>query len=111
MSNLTQRLEAATCGERELDAELAFRFMPGFVRGRSNDAAYAPSFTTSLDAALALVERCLPGWRWAVGVYGTGYQAALDSGGVFNQFHSEAPTPALALCLALIRALEPQTNA
>lgn len=104
LSTLIARLEAAEVGSRELDWAVGAALFTG-VRGCA-----APNATTSLDAALALAERVLPGWRvfgisderdfqvnrgWGAGVgekTGPGIQ------------HAKAPTPALALVIAVLRA-------
>ena len=67
-----------------------------------------PRYTASLDAALALVERVLPGWGFYIRRNAYGCEAALVSSGLcgVTQPRIEAPTPALALCLALVRALQ-----
>lgn len=70
-----------------------------------------PRFTASLDAALTLVERVLPGWRWIVDSdfdRSPPYAAQVKQRG---QQWSEAPrafapTPALALCISLLRAVK-----
>lgn len=59
--------------------------------------------TASLDAALALCERVLPGWRFVVGTMpeGAGYYAAVGTmPGV-----KTAQTPALALIACVLHAL------
>lgn len=67
--------------------------------------------TKSLDAAVALVERVLPGWFWRAG------HGSLHAGWAhLNRVHPDhcdrkdeasasASTPTLALCLACVRAL------
>lgn len=47
------------------------------------------------------------GWEWMAGNYDQGYRASViwQDGSYFN---AEADTPALALCLALLSALEAQ---
>jgi hypothetical protein len=69
-----------------------------------------PDPTTSLDAALAMAERVLPGWDWLL-------RTDEERGFMLNCwkrgdepnlgdpcFPSFAPTPALALCIAILRA-------
>lgn len=88
MTDLIKRLEEAEAGGRELDAAIAV-LIGGFfaVKSRLNPAVpdygyfdaegapvlpghggdqMVPRYTTSLDAALALAERVLPGWHWDV---------------------------------------------
>jgi len=132
LSALIARLEAAEVGSRELDAhvEVVARAFEAAKTGLARElwakwivsrdfgvedehTAYQPApVTTSLDAALALAERVLPEWRvfgisderdfqvnrgWGAGVgekTGPGIQ------------HAKAPTPALALCTAILRAIQ-----
>jgi hypothetical protein len=64
--------------------------------------------TTSLDAALALAEWVLPGWCWMIERHKNGTATAgLHEWNAYceaDQF--TANTPALALCIAIIRAYE-----
>lgn len=72
-----------------------------------------PAYTASLDAALALVERVLPGWSYGI----TSPDNPEDDPALQRQHFSarlrksvqiiraHAPTPALALCLAALKAL------
>lgn len=70
-------------------------------------------YTSSVDEAIVLVEKMLPGWRksvgeatdgksWAGYLYKLEDRPELDTKVIAN-----APTPALALCIALLKALEP----
>lgn len=120
MKELIEKLEAAPEGSRELDAEIA--------RWAHGDAAYLDQpystpmpYTTSLDAAMTLI----PEGR----TYGVGetryYTHPLTSetlepdGKIFGwarvtkdtpivasgeEFEAEAPTPALALTIAALKA-------
>lgn len=69
-----------------------------------------PPLTASVDAAIALVERTLPGWRWVVRraypeddgrPLHVSYVEQVDG----ENFGAIAPTPALAILAALLRAL------
>ena len=67
-----------------------------------------PPFTASIDAAVALCKQKLPGWHWTV----SDRDLARVSNPSANQFEDDrfdalAATPALALCLAVVRALIP----
>lgn len=70
-----------------------------------------PHVTACLDAALALVERVLPGWAWMAGcAAGGGFFCALqetidDEMTLGGESDSFAKTPALALLTALVSAL------
>lgn len=146
MSGLVEKLEAAEVGSRSLDALIWLRLnrpeyqggvkaleMRTWHDGRghliletdageevADDIGIAP-VTTSLDAALALAERVLPGdpdfqptgpsVGWKINLYRGMVPAPL--GGwiatvrrhASDGFDGSAPTPALALCIAICRAL------
>lgn len=127
LSALIARLEAAEAGSRELDVALAWhRWVEPKMWGSTNAKGEPvwkverdgkrvplPAYTTSLDAALALAERVLaepdiggrPGrlhdfaqhfnGRWEAKTYRV-------SDGSSHQ--SVAATPALALCIAILKA-------
>lgn len=81
----------------------------------------APVFTASVDAALALVEKMRPGYRWGVSsvaikigahpdgktAYGEGFRAHVTKNSPLRPMPStaDALTPALAIILALLRSL------
>lgn len=84
IAGLLERVEKATTGDRELDVDIAWALEPERYRaaywngrvgkpgttlphkldglGRVSVKSNCPAFTNSIDAALALVERMLPGW-------------------------------------------------
>lgn len=107
MTDLITRLQAAEGPSRELDTEICEAI--GFVLGQ---LGHAPPFTTSIDAALTLVPE---GWHWAIytekGICG-GKGARVNVGGPertrrgwSKDLHEVyAATPALALCIAALRA-------
>lgn len=137
LSTLITMLEKAEAGSRELDRDIfvAFfcrpvppegyewpgtpwaRVMPSdrmWIRtsdGIPTDGTLAPAYSTSIDAAVALVAEKLPGWtiaslgqddgkRWHAELrkgYRTSYSTVALAG---------SPTPALALILALLKAME-----
>ena len=125
MEELLERVRKAEGGNRELDAALfvvlvpnprdPWRYWhadmerPGIVLDGPHDAQAenAPAYTTSLDAALALMEAKLPGCRWNVwknrqGIHGA--EVCMDlAGGV-----SKGSTPALALVAILLKTLMAQ---
>jgi hypothetical protein len=121
IEGLLSRLEAATGPDRELDHRLQ-----GILVNDGNFGHYAgleewvtagmefgwntPAYTASIDAALALVERLLPGWRRRLEEpHGDGgWRASLiwpDQEDVVRAKVAEAPTAPLAILLALFRAL------
>lgn len=131
-ADLIQRLEAAEVGSRELDAEVFCLFYDepdrraratvgggAIIYGPGLEARVAeiPRYTTSLDAALALVERVLPEWR--IDISYTAHERRI---GTFVRLggdhlvhepvaiaHRNGPVP-LALCIALLRSQEGQAQ-
>ncbi len=109
LDEMISRVEAATGPDRELDMLIhdtlrEAKLLPG--------VAFWPNLTASLDAALALTNRVLPGWTWDCGAESYGdaragawarvYPKGLMSKGSGNHY---ALTPALALILATLKAL------
>jgi hypothetical protein len=130
-SDLIARLQSATEGSRELDALIAAA--TGWVlSGRSDHVdddkvhdiwrcgeveRYAPpEVTRSVDAALALIERKLPGNFVLVKSIESNpgeiiWNGKIESVNYELRAWANASTPALALCLALLRALPDQQGA
>jgi len=128
MTSLTTRLQEATGLDRELDFAIGFelagwtrveRFGDTYIRtpdGNIYADAYggmAPSFTESVDAALELVERKLPGWSWAFfNHFKKGTCTAFICDGpvidLVEATEAHAPTAPLAILAALISALSNQ---
>lgn len=144
-SELIGRLEAASEGSRELDGEVLWLVdRPRALRAYWNAAfgmpkelpedfrpsglglqgiiAAAPTFTTSLDAIVALIERKLPGeagWAWGTSdnpmiverfnaeAWVRCYDARRDN----TRWEARSSTAPLALCIALLRALQHQGEA
>lgn len=107
-NNLTERLKAATCGSRELDVELAIQFHPRNEDGTFKGPFKYPHYTTSLDAALALVGEVLPEHAVQLTEYKDDeWRAVLERGGISRygglSYHQSAP---IALLIALLTALE-----
>jgi len=103
VKDLIAKLEAATEGSRELDREVAKavygwkRVQPGY---------YVPRFTQSLDAALTLVPE---GWEWFKPQ--NNYQSdkpRIEIFGPIDYQVAAAATPALAICIAALKAREQQ---
>lgn len=133
---LNERLEAAEAGSRELDASIWGALIHPEVKVISCHAAYAErgtqvmftlppkrkematqgrgpyqhadAYTTSLDAALALAERVLPGrLTWRIESEGVSFTAAFWDDPEYDPVGvGRAPTPALALCIAILKAKE-----
>lgn len=114
MTDLITRLSKLDAPDREVDALIGKLFFPD--EAKSFFDFNAPAYTASIDAAIALAERVLPGWKWRVGrteVFPNGWayvhkydpsncdridEAACADG--------KAATPAIALLIALLRAKE-----
>lgn len=98
--DLIARLERATEGSRELDFEIAEYLDKIGVKYATTIEGHTPEWTQSLDAALSLVPE---GHDWIVAdvnghVGGTPYAC------VGSKKPHFAETPALALCVAALRA-------
>ena len=122
LKELAEMLDAATGPSRELDAELAVVFdgktfgvgiWSSMLVGEDGNFFPVPDYTSSVDAALALVERLLPGattvhaqqwkhptaerpesWTWELSIYPRGRTTATYS-----------PTAPIAILRALVAAL------
>jgi hypothetical protein len=123
MTDLIKRLEEAEAGSRELDAAIADLFNPvpdqydgfagrwPFVEG-SPFSDQTPPVTTSLDAALALAERVLPGWGWEIshddcnGNYYAWVGKDFYLHGPQEHLRGIQESPALALCIAVLKATD-----
>lgn len=143
--SLVSRLEGAEAGSRELDFWIAFELglLSDVVRDRPSRVEPGPGdeltiydangrragwvgyhvstpVTTSIDAALSLAGRVLPGWAWNVcgpdrmvapddrswaAVAAPEMNGALEPWDLDRETHeARAATPALALCAAILRA-------
>lgn len=109
---LIARLESASEGSRELnialgqalgliDSDLVFTEADGSRVKRGNCDPWR-DWTDSIDAALALAKRVLPGSGVGLCSVGNGkWEAWIGGRGAYLTSY---PTPALALCIALLRA-------
>jgi hypothetical protein len=126
---LLTRLRAAAGADRELDAEIDLLLSlpciterggvalvsdggvhewygegpPAQKRNPAMGAWRRPrmAYTSSVDAALTLVPE---GWAWAKRLDGAFYVAPIDEGSPYSGQRGDAPTPALALCIAALEA-------
>lgn len=139
LAALAERLEKATGPDRELDADISVVLLGGEIQwkqtrftGESYPARKYASrdhvggfavgpvelLTASIDAALALVEKVLPGWSWQIGTYArVGISAQLaepistEYGPAIGQRADvKAPTAPLAILIALLRTLSKGTD-
>lgn len=116
---LLRRLEGGEVG-REIDAEIGWLIggwrdeviVPSadvLAKAIVNAGLNVPYYSTSLDAAIALVERARPGWRWLIEYddhRGPSYGAQIKEHGEDWSITKRclAATPAAALIAALLRA-------
>lgn len=140
-SDIIKRLEEATGPDRELDArifcaannmiwEIDGQRVVGIDRDDGNNwetigyvdpGKYSlnfttyrediPTYTSSLDATIAIVERMLPGWRKAIGEnvhtgYWQGRVYRLRDDDIFERYGCHGTSPQLAMLIAMFRALE-----
>lgn len=114
--NLIERLEKAIGPDRELDWRIAEKFdiperwptsalWPPFMPKSKYDKSI-PAYSASIDAAVALVERVLPGWTWTLDS-GSSTATLWEQDSAPEHLHQvRGATPSLALCLAILRAKE-----
>jgi len=127
LSDIIARLEKATGPDRDVDAHIALA-TGWLVLGTNigpewcdpnNRPAGLPAYTASLDAALRLVPE---GWGGSVDVYPESYRRpdadgkrlkwggaasiSPDFGDIARLITACAKTPALALCIAALKARE-----
>ena len=118
MTNLKSLLSSATVGSREIDAAVA-RWL-GWTphdpdndcwndeRGRHHDLLF--DWSTSLDAAVALVQEKRPNHEWSIWCHREAgdYRAEVCPCREFKKYNHSAPTAPLAILLALISS-EPRS--
>lgn len=133
LAGLLERVERASEPDRDLDGDLYWVLCPnesdrvywngatGLPKamdhtkpipngmGRAGVRVMSSTYTASVDAALALMEQCLPGWVWSVqtdfGLPGRAYLYGEVFGERDAGFHADGATPPLALLAALLKAL------
>ena len=126
---LLERVRSVAGPDRELDASIAVTFLAdaklGVLAGPHATAAgtywsHPPSlgaflciaerYTSSTDAALALLEAALPGWDWAVwktgaSGFGAGIAPDIMRRGDGETREGDMPTSSLALLAAVFAAI------
>jgi hypothetical protein len=104
MTDLIKRLEKAEEGCPFLDRKIWVALE--FDGNRS--PVDAPEYTTSIDTALALAERVLPGWCWMIERHKNGAATAgLHEWNAYREADRfTANTSALALCAAILKATD-----
>jgi len=115
MRELIERLEKATGPDRDLDEAILKSFGIHSWAGRMSyqDGPLWIDFgsseiTASIDAAVALTERVLPdvGWSVATNRIDRRRVARLWTGEIDDGKAHAGASPAIALCLAILRAKE-----
>lgn len=120
LSSLIERLEKAEGPNRVLDATICWALghepwagekeetLPFFMEGSKIDKL-TPAYTASIDAAVSLAERVLPGHQVNVTKFtSTIARASIGNGWLAASNHK---TPALALVLSTLRALQSRGEA
>jgi hypothetical protein len=113
-SELIAALGSASGPSRELDAEIAklvgaphgpYEHVTVETRSIEYCEEQAPAYTGSMDAAMTLVPST---WQWHCGTCNEDDMpwATLTDTDTWVDYGAEAATPALALCIACIKALE-----
>lgn len=128
IEDLVERVRGLTGPDREVDCRIAYTLdyevesMPASFRSYCDVhdlnwgeiARHAnshqsilrhslPRFTASIDAALALAERVLPGWQVNLSTYGPFAEASVGAMDAFNRFR--APTAPIAILVATLATL------
>ena len=117
LSELVTRIEAATNAydaphSHEVLVALGFevaRHVRGWhIRYPGGRWESLPRVTHETDDALRMIERVLPGWELEINSEHRDEAAIwrVKLGDPLRGFDGEAPTPALALCAAALRALQ-----
>ena len=102
MTDLIARLEAAEIGSRELDAAIYDAIDSPAIKIKTTLDYDFPAYTTSLDAALTLVPE---GLAWGVADRKDKSKPLAICGHADNPMtETYAATPALALCIAALKA-------
>lgn len=131
LQSLLERVEKEKGTDREIDADLDVALRGGEIQWRQANYTmdmhpvarrpsgnhlggyeheHVPLYTASIDAALALAERVLPGWDYEItGIRAHGAVAILWKEGWRDDWEratrSESATPPLAILAALLKAL------
>ena len=116
LADLLAKVTAATGPDIEIDAALYVLEVPRMadVLPHWSDVQkrdLITPYTASIDAALALVERMLPGWGVSLHIGDTGASCAVSKPVKFEEIWGSAPTVPLAILAALLSALSSQNGA
>lgn len=100
LSEIIERLEKATGPNYAIELAIKTAFEP--------DRVGIPSYTASVDAAIALANRVLPRRSVMMGWRQTSETRPWARVGLWPDPDATGATPAIALCLASLRALSKQ---
>lgn len=105
LAELRSRLSEVTGPDIRLDEEIWFTLL-----GRGPEPMKTIRYTASIEAALGLVAQKLPGWGYYLRRDGDGCGCGLVPAGCTSVTtgHETAPTPPLAILLALVSAIQAQ---
>lgn len=115
MKDLITRIAAAAGPDRSLDVAVheatglpfAMEYWSEASTEQTRNLNLVPRYTASLDAAVGLVERVLPGWDWKVAKHGTAKVSDPDGVGVSADYICwTAASAPLALLSAMFKALD-----
>lgn len=124
---LIERISKLDAPDREVDAEIAMHLL-GYTRVNrmekwpeakpiwdfyegeplNSNGVLIPKYTASVDAAIALAERVLPGWGFFLRSDKDGHNCGM----VYPVHNFVTPgtesgaTPAISMCIAILRATE-----
>jgi hypothetical protein len=125
LSDIIERLEKAEAGSRELDCWIGYiadlqeddmswrdkidrygiNHAITSAESRTNIwSTVLPRYTTSVDAAISLAEKVLPGSRFLMGWGQTPDTLPWARVGKWEEGDATGPTLAIALCLAILKA-------
>ncbi len=114
-SDLITRLSKLDAPDREVDREIHAYFGLPFSEVLCDKPFLYNAYTASVDAAIALAERVLPGWYWGITQGDDGEDAVEFQGNVWPSIqpypaeleqYGYHKFPAIALLIALLRAKE-----
>lgn len=108
LAELIDRVERAERGSLQLDVDVLEVVWPRWITESEELARFV---TSSVDSALGLVERVLPGWEYCISKgLNEPACASISPANRVTDACGEATTPALALVAATLRALQEQSD-
>lgn len=107
LKDLLTRVQSAMGSDRELSFAIdKALWAPNYDGNVDSWYGGGDHPTGSLDKALALAERVLPGWKWGVGcTQGTAFACDIWRDKPVEDYRGCAATPALSVIASLLKAL------